>query len=187
MGSSRNMDTRARQALWVSMTAIYGQPWLDSYGDSEGMGAKVWSKGLAGLTAQQVAAGVDACAVSADPAPPTLPEFRARCLGVLSLADVENEMRGTAPRSYFTCLVLQLLDRGAHQRAKPSRRAQLLRDAYHQARSHCMRSPAVQARRVTAIAHEKAAPWVAPTPEQRAATLASVRSELGLPHHPTNP
>lgn len=187
MGSSSNLDTRARRALWVSMAAIYGQPWLDSYGDSEGTGARAWSRGLAGLTAQQVAAGVDACAVSADPSPPTLPEFRARCLGVLSLAEVENELRGTTPRSYFTCLVLQLLDRDAHQRAKPTRRAQLLRHAYDQARSHCMRAPRALAQQAPAIAHEKPARWVAPTPDHRAATLASVRSEIGFQHHPTNP
>ncbi|MFA4660196.1 hypothetical protein P2A10_17530, partial [Xanthomonas perforans] len=77
------------------MAEIYGTRWTSGFGADPSTGAgSTWAKGLAGVTAQQLGAGLTACIAAADPWPPTLPEFRARCLGVPSLAQVSNELRG---------------------------------------------------------------------------------------------
>lgn len=63
--------------FWLRMTEMYGHKWTSSYGDSDADGT--WSKGLAGLTNDELKAGFFACLNSGEAWPPSLPEFRVLC------------------------------------------------------------------------------------------------------------
>ena len=83
--SPRNQDNALSGALlrhlWGSMASCYGHLWTSAYGDdatNEAAGA--WSRGLAGLGAGKIQAGIEAAARSKKTHPPTLPEFRSWCV-----------------------------------------------------------------------------------------------------------
>lgn len=119
------------------MAEIYGHRWTAAYGESaeEGAGG-TWAKGLSGLSVQQIGAGIGACIASADPWPPTLPEFRAKCLGIPPLAAVRLDADKVDP---FTVLVWQNLDGYRYRQASSDQADRLLREAYELAREHVMR------------------------------------------------
>ncbi len=99
--------------LWLRMGEIFGaERWSKNYGDDPGKGAAVtWAKGLAGLSDQQIAVGVSAVVRGAEPWLPTLPDFRAHCLSIPSLAEVRLDMRKeVGQRKPFSVLVWQNLD-----------------------------------------------------------------------------
>jgi len=81
--------------LWVRMTELYGHKWTSVHGESDSSGT--WGKVLAGMTREQLAAGMQACALSDDPWPPSGPEFRALCeagrssLGIPDVAEAWRE------------------------------------------------------------------------------------------------
>lgn len=169
------------RTLWVRMTEIYGARWGSGYDDSADSGAgETWAKGLAGITPAQLADGLKACIASTDPWPPTLPEFRARCLSIPSLARVRLELRdGTHSR--FTRLVWQGID-GYRFRQAPSDQAdRMLRDAYALACEDVMRGGALPPAPVGQL--EAAAPQKpkSATSEQVRTHVARIRQVLGMP------
>lgn len=170
------LPATSTRTLWLRMAEIYGHRWTAAYGESaeEGAGG-TWSKGLAGLSVQQIGAGIGACIASADPWPPTLPEFRAKCLGIPPLAAVRLDTDKADP---FTVLVWQNLDGYRYRQASADQSDRMLREAYELAREHVMRGgelPAVAERRV---AHEKPTPRPASKAVAEAA-IAEIRAELG--------
>jgi hypothetical protein len=60
------------------MTEMYGHRWVSQQGEDPN---DTWVRGLMGLTGRQLGAGLVACRDSGEGWPPTLPEFRAACLG----------------------------------------------------------------------------------------------------------
>jgi len=60
------------------MTKIYGHKWVSSFGEADDGS---WLSGLHDVSVQQIATGLDACRVRLDLWPPSLPEFRALCIG----------------------------------------------------------------------------------------------------------
>lgn len=119
------------------MAAIYGHRWTSSYGDDpSGMAGDTWAAGLSGLTGSQLARGLEACVASSDPWPPSLPDFRAACLGIPPLASVRLDAGKANP---FTRLVWQHLDGYRYQQAPADQSDRLLREAYELAREHVMR------------------------------------------------
>lgn len=60
------------------MTELYGHKWTSVHGESDT--SDTWGKVLFGVSREQLAAGMQACAHSDDPWPPSAPEFRALCL-----------------------------------------------------------------------------------------------------------
>lgn len=71
------------------MVQIYGHRWLSAYGDVSKEGvmtetAKIWQKALRGVTYEQIAKGLAKCLESGNSWPPSLPEFRALCLGEIA-------------------------------------------------------------------------------------------------------
>ena len=125
--------------LWQRMAEIYHHRWTSAMGDDAGASTgRVWAKGLSGLSLVQIGAGIDALLVRADGWPPTLPEFRAMCMGVPSLADVQVALR-SAERSGFVRLVWQHLDGYAFSRSEQASADRMLRGAYELAREHVMR------------------------------------------------
>lgn len=123
------------------MAEIYGHRWTSAYGDNPNEGAALtWAKGLGGMRPQQLADGLRNCIASADPWPPTLPEFRAMCLNIPTLALVRHELHEATPvRSLFTGLVWQGIDSYALRLASREAGDRMIRDAYELAREHVMR------------------------------------------------
>lgn len=63
------------------MTEMYGHKWAGTHGDSDASGT--WGKVLSGVSGDQIAAGMQACATRTGEQaawPPSAPEFREMCL-----------------------------------------------------------------------------------------------------------
>ena len=65
-------------ALFKKLQAIYGSKWNASIDGIEDVAVTEWSQGLAGITGEQLRKGLDNLD---DDWPPSLPAFRAACLG----------------------------------------------------------------------------------------------------------
>jgi hypothetical protein len=129
------------------MAEIYGHRWTASFGanpDPDGA-AGTWAKGLAGITGAQLADGLKACITNSDPWPPTLPEFRAMCVGVPSLVTIRAEINGKGERTPFAILVWQRLDAYQFRMVSAKDAERMLRDAYEDAREFVMRGGALPA------------------------------------------
>lgn len=177
------LPTDAIDALWIGMADVYGHRWTSAFGADPSTGAgSTWSIGLAGLTAQQVGQGVQACIASSEPWPPTLPEFRAMCLGIPSFAAVRLENGDT--RSPFTVLVWQHLDGYAYRQASLERADRMLREAYELAREHVMRGGALPEPPAALVTQEKREVKPA-SPEVAQAAIAKARELLGAEANPT--
>ena len=141
----------ALRRLWARMAAIYGCRWVSSFGDApeDAQGAltvvgDTWRRGLIGLEEAQVGTGIEACIASSDPWPPTLPEFRALCLGVPSFAAAVRMIRQpSAERSPFAVLMWQHIDGWQFGQSSTSEAERMLRGAYEMAREHVMRGGAL--------------------------------------------
>lgn len=160
------------------MAEIYGHRWTASFGadpDPDGA-AGTWAKGLAGINPVQLADGLKACIASSDPWPPTLPEFRAMCLGIPSLVSVRAEVNGKGMRTPFGMLVWERID-GYQYRQVPTKDAErMLLGAYEDAREFVMRGGELP-ELAYPIAHEEKE--VTPlTPEETKANLAKLQAIL---------
>lgn len=94
--SRETPSRRVLRSLWSKLAGIYGARFTSAFGHSpehleNGKHHKageltdagaMWEKGLAGLTPGDIRHGLGRALVSAEPWPPTLPEFRALCLGI---------------------------------------------------------------------------------------------------------
>ena len=85
-----------------------------------------------------MADGLKACLTTSDPWPPTLPEFRARCLGIPSLQEVRLEIH-RSERSPFGIMVWQQLDGYLFKQSSADKSDRMLKDAYELAREMVMR------------------------------------------------
>lgn len=160
------------------MAAIYGHRWVTAFGETPENGAgrltiagDTWKRGLAGLAERQIGAGLQACVASNEPWPPTLPEFRAMCLGVPALAAVRMELASrSAERSAFAVLVWRFVDGHRYRLADGDRADRILREAYDLAREYLMRGGTLP---------EPATALEAPEEQQRSpATEQTVRESL---------
>lgn len=139
--------------LWLGMIAAFGHRWASANGecaadlDEDGRrvltrtGA-IWQRGLAGIDDAMVRRGFEECITRADEWPPSLPAFRAMCLGVPSLAQVKADIRGTEQpheRAPFTRLVWQYLDHYRLSRSDSETAERLLREAYELGVDYIMR------------------------------------------------
>ena len=78
---------RVMARLWLRMTEIYGHKWVSSYGEEPN---ESWSRCLMGLSADQVAQGMNALMEREDEWPPTATGFRNMCLGNTHSTDWEH-------------------------------------------------------------------------------------------------
>jgi len=169
----------AIDALWVAMADVYGHRWTSAYGTDPQAGAGgTWRRGLAGLEQRQLGMGIDACIASSEAWPPTLPEFRALCLGVPSLATVRHELHEATPtRSPFTVLVWQGIDGYAFRIGSREQNDRAIRDAYELAREHVMRGGALPEPVAGELVHEVREP-VPANPEVAQAAIAEALALL---------
>ena len=129
-------------ALWVRMRHIYGERWTRSYGDDPAHGAGLtWAQGLAGLSGDELACGLNRCVSSAEPWPPTLPEFRALCLDIPTLGQLRADIVGRKTR--FAVLAWSFVDAYAYRVADKRAEDRMIREAYERAREHVMRGGAL--------------------------------------------
>ena len=141
--------------LWQRMAEIYGHRWTSNFGDDAGKGAGyTWARGLAGLTNEQIRAGVDAALASAEPWPPTLPEFRALCLSIPSFATARATVHAKQVTPFLR-LMWTHIDGYRFRQADQDASDRLLRNAYELARDHVMRGGALPPEPVAAIATAK--------------------------------
>lgn len=141
----------ALRRFWARMAAVYGYRWNSAFGDAaedeQGVltvAGDTWRRGLAGVTETQIGTGIAACIASTDPWPPTLPAFRAHCLGIPSLAEVARAIaQPAAKHSPFVRQVWQHLNGWAFARCDQVRADRMLKGAYELARDHVMRGGAL--------------------------------------------
>lgn len=174
------LDDRTMRLLWLRMGEIFGaHRWTSSYGEDATRGAgRTWAKALGGLTPQHLALGIEACITRGEDWPPPLPEFRAMCLGVPSLAECSALIRAQIPTP-FTRLAWQNLDAFRFRRADAREADRLIRDAYNLARDHVLQGgqlPPEPSGEITQEQHE-----VKPAaPSTVAAALAEIDAALGV-------
>jgi hypothetical protein len=63
------------------MGEIYGAAWVNQYGENGGSGWATWCKALAGMSINDIAAGVERLFDDLPRYPPNLPQFRDLCIG----------------------------------------------------------------------------------------------------------
>lgn len=207
--SASSMEAERRRAvlrrLWARMAAIYPQRWCKDLGDtpekpdgSLRIAGDEWMRAIAGLTDDQIAAGIEACRLTGTPFVPMPAEFRARCLGIPDLAVVRDEI-DTRTYSRFTRLVLQGgVDHNGvrwpgldwtRYRCEPAASAmRLLEQTYKRAHDHVMRGGALPEQPVAAIEAERRE-FVPADPAKVAGHMATLERLLGVgrPESPGSP
>lgn len=183
-----SLSATSLRTLWLRMAEIYGHRWTSAYGENPEAGAGgTWAKGLAGLSPSQLADGLSASIISADPWPPTLPEFRARCVGIPSFAAVSAEYREVAhsnsrPVSPFARLMYQYLEYGRYREGDRKTADKALRDAYELASDHLLRGGDYPPEPVAVIARAPVPPQPEPTEEERAERKARAEKAMAELH-----
>src|SRR5690606_11443145 len=95
----------AMMRLWGRMAAMYGGArWASAASALPAdpdtgrltLAADTWAQALAGISEEQIGEGLRGCLASNDDWVPTPMLFRARCLGIPSLAFVRLALRGKA-------------------------------------------------------------------------------------------
>jgi len=145
---------RQLRDLWAKMTSIYGHRWVSAFGDSPEHGnesktpgaftdvGKVWSQGLIGITGKQMAYGLRRALMSAEPFPPNLPEFRALCLGIPTLATVQLVLAKPHDQpeetQAFIRLVWRFIDTYRFARSGIGQANATIKEAYQLAREYRM-------------------------------------------------
>lgn len=135
-GTATESNPRLKH-IWERMLAIYGDGWALRYGDeAKGIAAETWKHGLADLSGEQLAEGFRALIRSGKGFPPTLPEFRALCMGVPAFAVAVSEMRpGNPSPSPFARLMWRFMDPYAYRQASADRARDMARDAFEAAKT----------------------------------------------------
>lgn len=139
--------------VWERMAGMFPGKWVRENGPApvNNAGAlttagDMWFQVLIGITPRQVADGMANCLRSALQWPPNPGRFRAMCLDVPALAEVEAQMRPGQAHSGFTVLVRSKLDLHAYATADSGFIQQrMLSDAYERAVRHVMDGGALPA------------------------------------------
>ena len=156
----------AMRRFWLRMIGVYGHRWSSTYGDTpeDESGAltitgDTWQRGLTGVTEPQIGEGIAACLASSDGWPPSLPEFRKRCLGIPSIAEVRRAVRpGNAAPSGFVRLIWKYIDGWAFQAAPSEKAERMVSDAYELACDHVMRGGLLPDEPLALIEHTAESP-----------------------------
>lgn len=171
MASGASLSDRTLNRLWLRMAQIFGPRWTTAFGDTPAEGAgELWASGLANMTAAQIKRGIAAAALGADPWPPTLPAFRALCLGIPSQAAALKDAQGPR-REPFSRLLWSFVDSWTLAHVDTSTAQRLLRDAYMAAVEHMLAGGLIPDAPAGSLSSEPPPPR---TPASRAAALAEL-------------
>jgi hypothetical protein len=162
------------------MGAIYGHRWVSAYGDDPcGVAGMAWTGALDAMSRAQIDTGLRACVDGIDGWPPSLPEFRALCLGIPSLAAVRAEMRPGHPSpSRFCRGVWSRIDGWSYQRAEQRQADAMLREAYELTCAAVLAGGPLPDDPVAEINQQQPERKPPATPEQMAAHLRQIEAEL---------
>lgn len=170
---------RVRQ-LWLRMTEIYGHKWTSAYGeDAESGAGETWAVGLCGLTARDINTGLSAAIVSTDPWPPSLPMFRAMCLGIPSLAAVKTAIYSRATPSPFLRQVWKKVDSYKLRNEDTFEVDRMIREAYELAREHVMLGRELPPEPVAVIQQLRPEPKYA-DPEEARRIIGEIEQRLNI-------
>lgn len=171
--------------LWERMGMLFGHKWVSVYGTCPqresgelNLAGDTWARALVGLSSAQIGAGVTACLEQALEWPPSVGEFRALCLGIPTLAEVVEELRGGRPASPFGRLVWQHVDAYAHRHADSRTAERMVRDAYEIAHRSAVRGEPLPAPSPALEHTPPPRPVIPATREEREAKLAQIRAQL---------
>ena len=158
---------------------MFGHTWASQYGEKpEGITADTWAGVLAGVSGQQIAAGLHACAAEGREFPPNAPRFRAMCLGIPSFARVRIEItQADVERSPFARSVWMFVDGYAYRHASARDGERILQAAYDIAHDLAMQGHPLPEPAAGEIAHEEPAPLE--IPETKEARVDRMRALLG--------
>ncbi len=182
--SQRAMD--ALWNLWERMEAMFPGKWKRDNGLAPATAAgpltlagETWALALKGLLPRQLGEGMAACMRMGLEWPPNPARFRALCLGLPSLAQVEQELRPGQDRSRLAVLVRSLMDLHAFNTADGYQQSRMVAAAYSQALQHVSAGGALPAA-VPALVHERPAAPNVSNRESAAAAMARAAQELGF-------
>lgn len=188
--STTDPDQRAVSALWTvweRMAGMFPGKWVRENGAAPVNNAgglttagELWFQVMSGITPRQVAEGLANCLRSALQWPPNPGQFRAMCLGVPALAEVDGQMRPGQDQSGFTVLVRSKLDLHAYRTAESGALQQrMLANAYERAVKHVMDGGAVPAP-AAALPAPKPEPQVVRDRDAARSAMALAAAELGF-------
>ncbi|WP_313401485.1 hypothetical protein [Stenotrophomonas sp.] len=182
--SQRAID--ALWKLWERMAAMFPGKFSRDNGVSpvkpDGTlttAGETWAAALRGLTARQLGDGLAACMLKGLEWAPGPAKFRALCLGLPSLAQVEQELRPGQDRSPLTVLVRSLMDLHAFNVADGHQQSRMVAAAYGQALEHVSGGGALPAA-VPALVHERPEAPCVSNRQSAAAAMARAAQELGF-------
>ncbi|MEN1995313.1 hypothetical protein [Stenotrophomonas bentonitica] len=173
--------------VWERMAGMFPGKWVRENGSSPVNNAgglttagELWFQVLTGITPRQVADGLANCLRSALQWPPNPGQFRAMCLGIPALAEVDGQMRPGQAHSGFTVLVRSRLDLHAYATAESGAMQQrMLANAYERAVKYVMDGGAVPAA-VAALPAPKLEPQVVRDRDAARSAMAQAAAELGF-------
>ncbi len=188
--SSTDPDQRAVSALWTvweRMAGMFPGKWVRENGAAPVNNAgslttagELWFQVMSGITPRQVAEGLANCLRSALQWPPNPGQFRAMCLGVPALAEVDGQMQPGQAHSGFTVLVRSKLDLHAYRTAESGALQQrMLANAYERAVKHVMDGGAVPAP-AAALPAPKHEPLEVRDRDSARSAMALAAAELGF-------
>lgn len=175
--SSTRPSASLADYLWLHMGAAFGHRWTSAYGEeSRGTAGRLWAAELAGMSRAEIDAGLAKCRSGSDPWPPSLPEFKAHCLGIPSFAEVNRQLLTDTDRTPFARMVWQHVDPYAHRHASAKDAERMRKDAYAVAAEARMRGEPLPDAPAAAIEHAKPAKphGIPETEEARRARLAKL-------------
>jgi hypothetical protein len=145
-----------------------------------------WARGLAGLSGEQMARGLEACINSGKEWPPSLTEFKMRALDIPSFAEVATDStRKNERRMPFTLAVFQRIDPWSYRHAPELVAEKLLKRAYDDTVEAVMNGEPLPAP-LPEITSEPAAPK-ARSPEVARAAIDQIRGMLRPPADDATP
>lgn len=188
---SQPLGIKHLEVVWETLGHVYGDPFVRNFGASchdpkhpgeAGGAGKTWAKGLAGFTPEMLAHGLRACLNSVDTYCVNLTQFKARCLGIPSFAQVALELaEPNRPKSRFSRLVWRNLPGGEHRykNAHPEKADRYLHQAYDTSVAHVMAGGALPEPIGGEIQQEKRAKVLNKDSEAAAVEMAKVAEFFG--------
>jgi len=184
LGPGQEIPALWLRRMWERMVAMYGHAWTNVHGLTPhetnstilSISGDTWSRALAGITSQQIGAGLEACVAEGGKFPPSVPRFRAMCLAIPKLAVVRAELQ-RGQFSPFSRAVWQELDTYRFKQATADQADRLLREAYDVIHDHFMRGEPLPDE-PTAALEAQADKFTPATPEQVERHFAAIRTTL---------
>lgn len=173
--------------VWERMAGMFPGKWVRENGAAPVNNAgslttagELWFQVMSGITPRQVAEGLANCLRTALQWPPNPGQFRAMCLGVPALAEVDGQMQPGQAHSGFTVLVRSKLDLHAYRTAESGALQQrMLANAYERALKHVMDGGVVPAP-AAALPAPKHEPLEVRDRDSARSAMALAAAELGF-------